>query len=195
MEPADVVLRFLESVGRRSEAEFYINLFRAEPKEQFAAIGVDANVARHATEAVVLHLRFLAALGLAPVVVLGHFEPTDSLEHGARIQRRLGRAGVPGELVAAVRVPGVPAGWRSTYLKFTTRSSEDRPAAGVATLSKSCTTSISVRPRQRDWIASFRATMNRPINFASVCNALPVGCPILACRHSTTTNCGSYFRS
>ena len=40
----------------------------------------------------------------------------------------------PGELVAAVRVPGVPAGWRSTYLKFTTRSSEDRPAAGVATL-------------------------------------------------------------
>lgn len=40
----------------------------------------------------------------------------------------------PGELVAAVRVPGVPAGWRSAYLKFTTRSSEDRPAAGVATL-------------------------------------------------------------
>lgn len=101
MEPADVVLRFLESVGRRSEAEFYINLFRAEPKEQFAAIGVDANVARHATEAVVLHLRFLAALGLAPMVVLGHFEPTDALEHGARIQRRLGRAGVPAELIAA----------------------------------------------------------------------------------------------
>jgi hypothetical protein len=101
MEPADVVLRFLESVGRRSEAEFYIGLFRAEPKERFAAIGVDANVARHATEAVVLHLRFLAALGLAPVVVLGHFEPTDALEHGARIHRRLGRAGVPGELVAA----------------------------------------------------------------------------------------------
>lgn len=101
MEPADVVLRFLESVGKRSEAEFYINLFRAEPKEQFAAIGVDANVARHATEAVVLHLRFLAALGLSPLVVLGHFEPTDAVEHAARIQRRLGRAGVPAELVAA----------------------------------------------------------------------------------------------
>ena len=39
MEPAEVVLRFLESVGRRSEAEFYISLFRAEPKEQFAEIG------------------------------------------------------------------------------------------------------------------------------------------------------------
>ncbi len=100
MEPADVVLRFLESVGRRSEAEFYINLFRAEPKERFAAIGVDANVARHATEAVVLHLRFLAALGLAPLVLLGHFEPTDAADHASRIQRRLGRAGVPSELVS-----------------------------------------------------------------------------------------------
>ena len=101
MEPADVVLRFLESVGRRSEAEFYISLFRAEPKEQFAAIGVDANVARHASEAVVLHLRFLAALGLAPLVVLGHFEPTDAAEHAARIHRRLLRAGVPAGLVPA----------------------------------------------------------------------------------------------
>ncbi len=101
MEPADVVLRFLESVGRRSEAEFYVNLFRAEPKEQFAAIGVDANVARNASEAVVLALRFLAALGLAPVVVLGHFEPAEAFEHGSRIHRRLARAGVPAELVSS----------------------------------------------------------------------------------------------
>jgi hypothetical protein len=33
-----VVLRFLESVGRRAEAEFYVQLFRSEPKEQFGAI-------------------------------------------------------------------------------------------------------------------------------------------------------------
>jgi hypothetical protein len=100
MDPADVVLRFLESVGKRSEAEFYLSLFRSEPKEQFAAISVDANVARHATEAVVLHLRFLAALGLAPMVLLGLFEPTDSDEHGARILRRLVRAGVPAAVVS-----------------------------------------------------------------------------------------------
>jgi bifunctional N-acetylglutamate synthase/kinase len=91
---ADVVLRFLESVGRRAESEFYVQLFRAEPKEQFGAISVDANVARHATEAVVLHLRFLAGLGLAPVVVLGAFEPTDAAEHAGRIARRLTRQGV-----------------------------------------------------------------------------------------------------
>ena len=101
MEPAEVVLRFLESVGRRSEAEFYLGLFRAEPKEQFAAISVDANVARHASEAVVLDLRFLAALGLLPVVALGLFEPTDAAEHAARIRRRLDKAGAPALIFAA----------------------------------------------------------------------------------------------
>ncbi|HZS39619.1 MAG TPA: hypothetical protein VFF06_22460, partial [Polyangia bacterium] len=100
METAEVVLRFLESVAQRSETEFYLGLFRAESKERFAAISVDANVARHATEAVVLDLRFLAALGLAPVVVLGLFEPTDAAEHAARIRRRLERAGVPSKLVS-----------------------------------------------------------------------------------------------
>lgn len=37
----------------------------------------------------------------------------------------------PGELIAAVRVPPPGAGWTDAYLKFTTRSSEDRPCAGV----------------------------------------------------------------
>ena len=47
LAPAEVVLRFLESVGRRSEAEFYVELFRKVPKESFAAISVDANVATY----------------------------------------------------------------------------------------------------------------------------------------------------
>lgn len=100
MAPADAVLRFLESVGRRSEAEFYLALFRAEPKEQFAAISVDAPVARQATEAVVLHLRFLHALGLAPLVLLGLFEPKDAREHAIRIHRRLEEAGVASSLLS-----------------------------------------------------------------------------------------------
>jgi acetylglutamate kinase len=99
MDPADVVLRFLESVGRRSDAEFYLALFRAEPKERFAAISVDANVARHATEAVTLDLRFLAALGLTPVVVLGLLDSMEAAEHGFRIRRRLERSAVPAEVI------------------------------------------------------------------------------------------------
>jgi bifunctional N-acetylglutamate synthase/kinase len=101
MDPADVVLRFLESMGRRSEAEFYLALFRAEPKERFAAIAVDANVARHATEAVTLDLRFLAALGLVPVVVLGLLDGKEAGEHGARIKRRLERAGTPAAILTS----------------------------------------------------------------------------------------------
>lgn len=96
---ADVVLRFLESVGRRAEAEFYVQLFRSEPKEQFGAIAVDANVARYAFEAVVLPLRFLAGLGLAPVVVLGAFAPADATEHAARLVRRLTREGVSAAII------------------------------------------------------------------------------------------------
>lgn len=36
------------------------------------------------------------------------------------------------EILTAVRVPAPPANSKATYLKFTTRSSEDRPCAGVA---------------------------------------------------------------
>ena len=40
----------------------------------------------------------------------------------------------PGELVTGVRIPAPPQGIRSTYMKFTTGSSEERPCAGVAAL-------------------------------------------------------------
>lgn len=41
----------------------------------------------------------------------------------------------PGELVSALLVPP-PGGWQSTYVKFTTGSSEERPAAGIAALAR-----------------------------------------------------------
>ena len=40
----------------------------------------------------------------------------------------------PGEIVAAVRVPPPPAGARGGYVKFTSRSAEDKPLVGVAAL-------------------------------------------------------------
>lgn len=120
-DKADVVLRFLESVGRKAESDFYVQLFRAEPKERFAALSIDANVARYAIDVVALHLKFLADLGLAPVVTLGLFEPTDAQEHAARLLRRLARLGVAASihapdaarLTAACRagvIPVVPFG-------------------------------------------------------------------------------------
>lgn len=106
MDPADVVHRFLESVGRRSEAEFYLALFRAETKESFATIAVDASLLRHAAEAVVLDLRFLAALGLTPVVVVGLTDAHEIDEQVARLRRKLDKADVP----VAVLARGEPDG-------------------------------------------------------------------------------------
>ncbi|MCC6748916.1 MAG: hypothetical protein IT371_14755 [Deltaproteobacteria bacterium] len=99
MQPADVVLRFLESVGRRGEAEFYLALFRAEAKERFALIAVDAPVMRQASDAVVLDLRLLSALGLRPVVLLGLLEPHQAAAHAERLHRRLHHAGVEAALL------------------------------------------------------------------------------------------------
>jgi GNAT superfamily N-acetyltransferase len=101
LDPAGVVLRFLESVGSRREADFYLALFRAGEPQRFAAISVDANVARHAGEAVTLDLRFLAALGLYPLVVLGVFESTEAMEHAVRLARRLEKAGVKALLLSS----------------------------------------------------------------------------------------------
>lgn len=40
----------------------------------------------------------------------------------------------PGEIVSAIRVPAPPAGARGGYVKYTSRSAEDKPLVGVAAL-------------------------------------------------------------
>jgi acetylglutamate kinase len=101
-ETSEVILRFLESIGRRSEAEFYLQLFRAESKESFANLVIGAGVIRDAVDAVVLDLRFLRGLGLVPVVSLGLSSTgAASAEQAERLQRRLDRAEVPSTSFAA----------------------------------------------------------------------------------------------
>lgn len=124
-ERSEVVLRFLQSVGRKAESDFYVQLFRRVPKERFAALSIDANVARHALDVVVLHLKFLADLGLAPLVVLGLFEPTDAPDHAAKLLRRLRRDGVRATLVSpaepealAARVTAASRGGEIPVLAF-----------------------------------------------------------------------------
>lgn len=94
LAPQDVVLRFLESTGHPSEARLYLSLFRARPREQFAAIAVDAHVMADAADAVVQDLKFLAALDLFPAVVLGIFQPADAAGHARSLRRHLETEGV-----------------------------------------------------------------------------------------------------
>lgn len=97
----DVVLRFLESTGRPSEARFYLALFRARPREQFAAIAIDAHVMADAADAVAQDLRFLTALDLFPTVVLGIFQPAEAAAHARRLRRHMEAEGVPVDELSA----------------------------------------------------------------------------------------------
>ncbi len=95
MKPDEAVLKFLESVGRGSETEYYLRLFRSEDKESFAAICVASSTVRHALDAVVLDLSCLAALGLTPVVVLGLHDAEHAGVNLRQLADRLGAAQVP----------------------------------------------------------------------------------------------------
>src|SRR5262245_27906070 len=84
---ADTVLTFLESIGRRSEAEFYLKLFRQLPKESFAIIRVGRPVLRHALGSLADELRFLADLGLFALLAVDFADlPAPGLE---RLEKRL----------------------------------------------------------------------------------------------------------
>ncbi len=94
INPADVVLTFLESVGRRAEAELYLRLFRQLPKESFAMIAPGSQVLRDGIGALVEQLRFLADLDLYAPIVLGLFDSGSSLAGSERVARRISSAGL-----------------------------------------------------------------------------------------------------
>lgn len=88
------MLTFLESVGRRSEAEFYLRMFHGLPKESFAVIVPGGPVVRSALGSIVEQLRFLADLGLYATVVLGLFDPESGATSSERLSKRLPAAGL-----------------------------------------------------------------------------------------------------
>lgn len=97
-----MVLTFLESVGRRSEAEFYLRLFHKLPKESFALIAPGGPVVRYGAGALVEQLRLLAELDLFAPLVLGLFDP----ESAAASVERLGRTLPSVGLVTSVHAMG-----------------------------------------------------------------------------------------
>jgi GNAT superfamily N-acetyltransferase len=104
-DPASVVLTFLESVGRRSEAELYLRLFREGPKESFAIIATEASVLRYAKASVLDALTFLHDLGLFAPVVIGLTSPVSS-ERAARTLFNAAQSLDP--VLHAGNTPGLP---------------------------------------------------------------------------------------
>jgi hypothetical protein len=100
MLPADAIARFIESMGRHAETEFWLKLFRAEAKERFATLAIEPQVLEHAFDAVVVDLRFLSLLGLTPVVTLGVYDHGDTETQVQKLHQGLLRAGVTAQIFA-----------------------------------------------------------------------------------------------
>lgn len=87
---AEAVVTFLDSVGRRSEAELYLRLFRELPQESFALIAVEPTPLVAQGASIAEQLRFLADLGLLAPVVVGLFDTGHARAAADRFSRRLG---------------------------------------------------------------------------------------------------------
>jgi len=90
----DGVLRFLSSLGQRSEAELYLRLFRSLPPGRFALLVPTRGVLTEHAASLAEHLSFLRTLGLLPSLLLGGVdEVSEELE--ASLQHALEEAKVP----------------------------------------------------------------------------------------------------
>ena len=113
MQPSDLVLRFVTSIGSKAESDYYLSLFRSARPESFAIISVAEAVVKGALEALVLDLRFLSQLGLTPVVVFGLLRPGSGERHAHLVAERLpdgvdGRVVAPEGAAAVARAGGIP---------------------------------------------------------------------------------------
>lgn len=88
------MLTFMESIGRRSETELYLKLFREVPKESFGIIVVEASVARHIRASLVEQLSFLRRLELVAPLLLGVFDPARAARTRAGLVSALTEAGL-----------------------------------------------------------------------------------------------------
>jgi acetylglutamate kinase len=89
LAPSELVLRFLASIGRPAEAHYYLSLFRSEFPERFAIIHVADAVMRQASDALVVDLRFLAELGLRPIIAFGAVKPRHAARQANRVRNLL----------------------------------------------------------------------------------------------------------
>jgi acetylglutamate kinase len=98
IDTQELVLRFLASIGRPDEAARYLEQFRADAGG-FAILHVSHAVLRDAADALVVDLRFLAELGLRPVIVVGAERARNADAWAQRLVDALA-PGVPARVVA-----------------------------------------------------------------------------------------------
>ncbi len=100
---AEIIRRFLESVGQKGDVDLYLRLFQSQDKEGFALIAADAQIVRTALDPFHFDLRILAGLGLCPVVLLGLFDAKDADRQAQIVYDWLIEDQVPARVLAAPR--------------------------------------------------------------------------------------------
>src|SRR4051794_35745470 len=101
MRHADAILRFLDSLGRASDGQFYLGLFHSLPRESFAILAVDGEVTRDAADALALDLRYLTELDLYPTLLFGLLDPAGAARQAHATATILERSGVQSQRVDA----------------------------------------------------------------------------------------------
>ena len=101
---AEIVQRFLESVGAKADIDLYLKLHRAQRKESFAILAPNAQIVKSALDPLHFDLRILAGLGLLPVVVLGLLEPKDADAQASGCRSGWSRTTCPCEIVRATAI-------------------------------------------------------------------------------------------
>ncbi len=98
---AEIIQRFLESVGQKADVDLYLKLFRAQRRESFAIIAADAQIIRAALDPFHFDLRILAGLGLYPVVLVGLLEAREADRQSQRILEWLLEDEVPAKVIGS----------------------------------------------------------------------------------------------
>jgi acetylglutamate kinase len=95
MRTTEAILRFLDSLGRASDGQFYLGLFHSLPRESFAVLAVDGDVVRDAPDALALDLRYLMQLELFPTLLFGLQDASGGSRLAHATATVLERSGVP----------------------------------------------------------------------------------------------------
>lgn len=93
LKPADLVVRFMRTVGHQRDAEHYLELFTSVEPESFAIVICDEEILANDGEALALELRYLTRLGLFPVLMFhtspGFGDIQDPLSHFKKMKLKV----------------------------------------------------------------------------------------------------------
>lgn len=70
LKPQELVLRFMDSVGHKRDAETYLKIFTSQKPESFAIVVLDEEALTEDLDAIIFDLRYLVKLSLFPVVLI-----------------------------------------------------------------------------------------------------------------------------